>query len=947
MSLPREWSTPNSRGSLQGTSESYPTGRVQHQSGGFILSSTEERVGECGVYITDKHNHQLYATDIPPSPPPSLIGHSCEIPTTVSCSQPAPPSLLTECQQSTGSLFSVVSAPPVPLAELDVVKQVDALNSAGLAKVIGITPGLGLQAGIGLGLSTLGGSAHNAFSTTSMDAATAATILAAGGAIGCTMDGTATIAGTTTHGIQRRPATLPINAPYCPAPTSRTLHASLLEHQITEIDEDDNENLLTVSSITARPLIAKSREICSNRQLQLIEQSAKRVGKQARRANASIRAADGKVADTDQCIAGKRTTSASSRSSVNADPPDGGYGWFIVFGAFSVQFWVAGLVKSYGVLYVEIMETFPSSTATVASWIPAILSALCLVLAPVSSALCQRFSCRSVVFVGGLFCALGLTLSYFATSLLHLLITFGVLTGIGGGLSTTPGIVIVSQYFDKHRALANGICVSGTAAGSFILPVLIKHLAENFGFHGTILILGGCMFHVCISATLYRPIEDYNSEHSKLNEEEEESAKPLNDINISTTGMLTGSTYLDTCDGTLNNKFIEHLFMEESKNRLNDLYSGKETPTEKQQAAAQENDDEIKDVIGETTFIKPMKKVRSSGIMHSVEDLSTDSTWMYRKNSGTDSNRGSRRRRNVFANDEIISKIQAHLEKPLSPPVVVTRGLSKSMEIPTPVSNFTDFNRRAELHDLNGAIVAQQPIGIRMSDEDDENDDNEAPRTCCERIEMYLDISLLKDTTFILMCLSVTLMSVGCPYMLYYLPAHVISIGNNKSQAGYLVAVSAALDLCGRLGLGWLSDLQLFDRKKTYIFCILGAGIAVLTIPSAHSLALLGLSAAVYGFCLGSWYVLMPVLLADIFGTDRISSSYGLVRMFQSIGAISVPPLAGFLRDLSGSYDICFYCMGTCMVLGSIPLLVSALLESREGDPFEQPDESDENSTVS
>lgn len=113
----------------------------------------------------------------------------------------------------------------------------------------------------------------------------------------------------------------------------------------------------------------------------------------------------------------------------SAGPPDGGYGWFVVFGAFFVQFWVAGLVKSYGVLFVEIMETFPSSTAAVASWIPAILSALCLALAPLSSALCQRFSCRTVVFIGGLFCACGLTLSYFATSLYHLLFTFGILTG--------------------------------------------------------------------------------------------------------------------------------------------------------------------------------------------------------------------------------------------------------------------------------------------------------------------------------------------------------------------------------------------------------------------------------------------------------------------------------------------------------------------------------------
>lgn len=209
---------------------------------------------------------------------------------------------------------------------------------------------------------------------------------------GCTGTGPNIIDGNS----PRRPASLAIDTPCCPA---RTLHSSFLQHLPSEIEEDDNENLLTVSSLTARPLIAKSREIRSNR---LAEKNRKH---------------------------GIKDGNSSSATSATADPPDGGYGWFIVFGAFSVQFWVAGLVKSYGVLYVEIMENFPSTSATVASWIPAILSALCLALAPLSSALCQKFSCRTVVFIGGLFCAFGLTLSYFATSLLHLLFTFGILTG--------------------------------------------------------------------------------------------------------------------------------------------------------------------------------------------------------------------------------------------------------------------------------------------------------------------------------------------------------------------------------------------------------------------------------------------------------------------------------------------------------------------------------------
>lgn len=138
-------------------------------------------------------------------------------------------------------------------------------------------------------------------------------------------------------------------------------------------------------------------------------------------------------------------------------------------------------------------------------------------------------------------------------------------------MSTTPGIIIVSLYFDKHRALANGICVSGTAAGSFVFPMLIEHLVHHFGFHGTILILGGCMLHVCASAALYRPLE----------ENAESIASPVSNTspnrcirhNISTGGLNTTTTYLGSTDEPINKKYIEHLFMEESKNRINDYYN--------------------------------------------------------------------------------------------------------------------------------------------------------------------------------------------------------------------------------------------------------------------------------------------------------------------------------------------------------------------------------------
>ncbi|KAG8227961.1 hypothetical protein J437_LFUL007512, partial [Ladona fulva] len=276
---------------------------------------------------------------------------------------------------------------------------------------------------------------------------------------------------------------------------------------------EDEDNLLTLSSVTARPLIAKAAELRKEKRKEIKGFSRFRRRKENEEEKGNE---DEKKKEQQKRKRKRKRKRRRQREEADDDEegmdwdgfraPDGGYGWAVVIGAFMVQFWVAGLFKSYGVLFVEVMAAFKDSSAAVASWIPAILSTLCLALAPLTSILCQRFTCRSVVFIGGIFCSAGLILSYFATSLLHMFFSFGVLTGIGGGLSTTPGVILVSRYFDRHRALANGITVSGTAAGGLLFPWLIDQLVYSYGFQGAFLLLGACTLHVCVGASLYRPL---------------------------------------------------------------------------------------------------------------------------------------------------------------------------------------------------------------------------------------------------------------------------------------------------------------------------------------------------------------------------------------------------------------------------------------------------------
>ena len=60
--------------------------------------------------------------------------------------------------------------------------------------------------------------------------------------------------------------------------------------------------------------------------------------------------------------------------------------------------------------------------------------------------------------------------------------SYGVLVGTGAGLSFPPTVYIVTSYFVKYRGLANGLCISGSALGSIILPPVLRWLLETYGY---------------------------------------------------------------------------------------------------------------------------------------------------------------------------------------------------------------------------------------------------------------------------------------------------------------------------------------------------------------------------------------------------------------------------------------------------------------------------------
>ncbi len=66
--------------------------------------------------------------------------------------------------------------------------------------------------------------------------------------------------------------------------------------------------------------------------------------------------------------------------------------------------------------------------------------------------------------------------------------------------------MLVNHYFDKRRSFAAGVATAGAGLGSLAYPPVVALLFMHYGF-GAMLLLGALSLHLCVSASLYRPLE--------------------------------------------------------------------------------------------------------------------------------------------------------------------------------------------------------------------------------------------------------------------------------------------------------------------------------------------------------------------------------------------------------------------------------------------------------
>jgi MFS family permease len=90
------------------------------------------------------------------------------------------------------------------------------------------------------------------------------------------------------------------------------------------------------------------------------------------------------------------------------------------------------------------------------------------------------------MLVGAVSESVGLVCASLSTQIWHLFLSQGVLFGIGMGMLFLPSYGVISQWFTKRRALANGIAIAGAGLGGFVYSLsagaIIRNLSIDWAY---------------------------------------------------------------------------------------------------------------------------------------------------------------------------------------------------------------------------------------------------------------------------------------------------------------------------------------------------------------------------------------------------------------------------------------------------------------------------------
>ncbi|PAA56045.1 hypothetical protein BOX15_Mlig004039g1 [Macrostomum lignano] len=557
-------------------------------------------------------------------------------------------------------------------------------------------------------------------------------------------------------------------------------------------------------------------------------------------------------------------------------PLDRGYGWVVTFACMMNSVIVDGIANSFGYLLGDFCEYFNADKASV-TLIGSLLCGVFLLTGPIAGALVNKFGCRPVCIAGAVLATAAFVISSFAPSLTILTFTYGVLGGIGFGLIYLPSMVCVNFYFEEYRALAMGLAVCGTGIGTMVMGPLTRALTEEFGWRNCLLILGGIVFNSAVFGALMKPNEP----------------EPV----------------------------------QQRRRRTSRVERGRR-PDDTDEAAA------CRELVASTMSVRKMSTSTEGGsvgaVLRSLPALVDHRTKIP---AGSASNRckvakAVRARQfdvKAVCDDPIATAAMGDLKRPLYRKDIFYAGSVASLasnrirtkSTLTPSQLFLSMTRIPG-EPAYPRLINNTAESGKEADTESAEEGRCLPKPICDAFLMMTDVSLMKDTSYLIVWLSnlATMLAFYIP--LFFVNDFAREAGVSDGESKYLNTAFGSANTLSRILVGWAAGNPKVSPLLVNNVSLFFSAVLVLVLNYSTSFPMLIATYTALGVTLAPFITLTSEILCRLVGLDNLTSAFGLITLARGISTCVGSPLAASLYSPSTKYLLPFAVGGGLFALSSV-----------------------------
>jgi sugar phosphate permease len=169
------------------------------------------------------------------------------------------------------------------------------------------------------------------------------------------------------------------------------------------------------------------------------------------------------------------------------------YGWVVVGVTFFVMLATAGAMGAPGVLIEPLQKEFGWTNADISAAM-ALRLALFGLMAPFAAAFLNRFGIRPVALTALTLIVGGILGSLVMTQLWQLVLLWGVVIGVGTGMTALVlGATVATRWFSQRRGLVVGLLTASNATGQLVFLPLLASLSTSVGWRVALTVVVGVL----------------------------------------------------------------------------------------------------------------------------------------------------------------------------------------------------------------------------------------------------------------------------------------------------------------------------------------------------------------------------------------------------------------------------------------------------------------------